>query len=194
MPTCIVVLSNIEKANELNEKLQAAATPLVKCELIKPRGGKQVPKDEKAENIDWEMNAIEKGLNPKDIDMVKLLNPQLSRQARQKSMAFWLMPFGFIAGITFTQMTALSTVSDLGVGSFGELLPGGLVGMISGWMGSYVASASVNSKNSEDIKSLRKLNEEGLWLILLETPFEVELPWYLINKLQPIQVVRLLDQ
>ena len=66
--------------------------------------------------------------------------------------------------------------------------------MISGWMGSYVGAASVQSNNNEDINSLRKLSEEGLWLRLLETPFEVELPWNFLQAIEPIEIVRLLDQ
>jgi len=67
------------------------------------------------------------------------------------------------------------------------------VGMISGWMGSYVAAASVRTKNVEDINSLRKLHEQGLWLMILETPLEVELPWKLLKEVEPTEIVRLLD-
>ncbi len=66
--------------------------------------------------------------------------------------------------------------------------------MVSGWMGSYVGAASVRPKNIEDIISIKKLNEQGLWLLFLETPLEVELPWNLLQEVKPIEVVRLLDQ
>ena len=42
--------------------------------------------------------------------------------------------------------------------------------------------------------TIKKLNEDGRWLILIETPFEIELPWRTIQEVNPIQVVRLSDQ
>ncbi len=48
--------------------------------------------------------------------------------------------------------------------------------------------------DDEDITSLRKLSEGGQWLLLLETPFEVELPWNLLKEVNPIEVVRLINQ
>ena len=37
------------------------------------------------------------------------LNPALQRQARQRQMATWLLPFGFGAGMVFTFITNYST-------------------------------------------------------------------------------------
>ena len=149
------------------------------------------PKQSQSSSIDAKSN-----LNcpdPIDIEKVPLLNPELSKKNRQQSMALLLIPFGFITGLTFTAMTGLTTFSDLGVNFLGERITGGLVGMVSGWMGSYVGAASVRPKNVEDINSLRKLHEQGLWLMLLETPSEVELPWNLLQEVEPTEIVRLLD-
>ena len=66
-------------------------------------------------------------------------------------MAKWLMPFGFMAGLTFTFMTGLQTFKGLGLGSLGEPLIGSLLGMMSGWMGTYAASLSVKSDNNDQI-------------------------------------------
>ena len=44
------------------------------------------------------------------------------------------MPFGFIAGIAFSNMTNLSTFSFLGLNNIGESLIGGLLGMGSGYL------------------------------------------------------------
>ena len=54
------------------------------------------------------------------------------------------MPFGFIAGIAFSNMTNLSTFSFLGLNNIGESLIGGLLGMGSGYLGSIVSSESIN--------------------------------------------------
>ena len=197
MGICIVVLSETGKANQISEKIQSRGISLIRCDLIKPQSTNESLSNAKATETSIETEQAEAkpiSLNEIRIDSVDLLNPNLSKRKRQKKMALLLMPFGFIAGLTFTQMTGLTTFSDLGVGALGEPISGGLVGMISGWMGSHVAAASVGSKNDEDITSLRKFSEEGQWLLLLETPFEVELPWSLLKEVNPIEVVRLIDQ
>ena len=56
-----------------------------------------------------------------------------------------------------------------------EPLIGSFLGMGSGWIGSYVASASLNNDKNDDIENLRKLNTQGLSLLLIETPLEIDL-------------------
>ena len=104
-------------------------------------------------------------------------------------MARWLMPFGFFAGCTFTQITTLDTFASFG--PWGEALIGGLLGMGSGLMGSYAAAASVPSENEDGVRILRNRNIEGCWLLLLETRPGMELPWQTVQKARPQQVVRL---
>ena len=123
------------------------------------------------------------------IDQVELLNPNLARQRRQRGMARWLMPFGFLAGLTFTQITTLETFSALG--TWAQPMIGGLLGMGSGLMGSYAAAASVPSDNEDGVRILRNRHQEKRWLLLLETPTGVEPPWQLLQSARPIQVVRL---
>ena len=52
-------------------------------------------------------------------------------------MAFWLVPFGFVAGITFSLMTNLNTFAW--AGEMGNHLVGGILGAVSGGLGSIVA-------------------------------------------------------
>jgi len=122
-------------------------------------------------------------------EAVDRLNPAMARRQRQRSMARWLIPFGFVAGVTFTQITDLDTFSALG--SWAEPLIGGLLGLGSGWMGSFAAAASVNSEESDRIRSLRNRVEEGNWLLLVETINGVEMPWTLLQRARPQAVVRL---
>ena len=75
------------------------------------------------------------------------LNPALQRQARQRQMATWLLPFGFGAGMVFTFITNLDTFAF--AGPIGQPLIGGLLGLGSGWMGSYAAAASVTSDRDD---------------------------------------------
>ncbi len=193
MAICIVVLSENGQANQLRERLQKEGITVVRCDLIKPRNANKIFTGEETKETAKDLGTSAE-LNPIDIDTVQLLNPNLSKRSRQKKMSMLLMPFGFIAGLTFSQMTSLTTFSDLGIGALGEPLSGGLVGMLSGWMGSHVAAATVSDKNDEDINSLRKLCEEGQWLLLIETPFEVELPWNLLKEINPVNIFRLSDQ
>ncbi len=191
MAICIVVLTGAEEANQLAQKLATAATPLIRCDLIRPKGIQTSSAQEKTPRNEEGMASE---LNPVDIETIELLNPNLSKKSRQKRMALWLLPFGFIAGFTFTKLTGLTTFSELGFGYLGESLSGGLVGMASGWMGSYVASASVSSTNTEDIVAIKKLSENGLWLLLLETPLEIELPWNILREDKNLEIFRLLEQ
>ena len=48
------------------------------------------------------------------MEEVAVLNPSFARRRRQRSMALWLIPFGFLAGLTFTQITDLHTFAALG--------------------------------------------------------------------------------
>lgn len=161
--TVVVVLESRKRLRELRDQLAAAQPPMAS------------------------MVAIGTGETP--LEEVEQLNPAFSRQRRQKRMAFWLMPFGFLAGLTFTQITDLQTFSALG--PWGEPLLGGLLGMGSGWMGSYVAAASVNSEIDDRIRTLRNRLEEGSWLLLLEPAAGVEVPWTLLQQAKPKAVVRL---
>ncbi len=187
MPICIVVLKGIKEANELKSKLQNASTGLSKFQLIEPTNSKNKPKGSSEPTSDASQNAIQ----PTNIDSVKLLNPKLAQKMRQKTMAFWLMPFGFITGFAFTKMTNLNTFSTLGLGPLGEGLMGSLLGMGSGLLGSYFAARSLNPDINNDIDTLRKLSNKGLWLLLLETPLEIDLPWELLQESENEQIFRI---
>ncbi|NDD45994.1 MAG: hypothetical protein EBZ24_11480 [Synechococcaceae bacterium WB9_4xB_025] len=180
MPVCVLVLKDWSDAASLQTKLKAQALPLLQSVLVPPEGGDgQLPDEGDGAT----------GLQSELIDRVELLNPNLARQRRQRGMARWLMPFGFLAGLTFTQITTLETFSALG--PWAQPMIGGLLGMGSGLMGSYAAAASVPSDNEDGVRILRNRHQEKRWLLLLETPTGVEPPWQLLQSARPIQVVRL---
>ena len=170
MPVCVLVLKEQVAAASLQEKLRANGVPLQRCLLVPPA------------------DRTEQGT---PIDSVDLLTPRLARQRRQRSMARWLLPFGFMTGLTFTQITNLETFSSLG--PWGQPVIGGLLGMGAGLMGSYSAAASVPSENEDGVRILRNRHEENRWLLLLETPTGIEPPWQLLQSSRPLQVVRLND-
>ena len=166
MTICVVVLASEQSAETLKNQLEGIDQPILQCLVVPPQGDQ--------------------------INSIELLNPNLTRRRRQKAMARWLMPFGFMAGLTFTQITNLTTFS--GFGPWGEPVIGALLGMGSGLMGSYAAAASITSENEDGVRILRNRRDEGRWLVLLETPPGVELPWQMVQRQRPLQVVRLSEQ
>ena len=165
MPVCVVVLSDNAAADGLTQQLRDTDVPLLQCQAIPLEGDA--------------------------IDSVELLSPDLTRARRQKAMARWLMPFGSLAGVTFTKITTLTTFASFG--PWGETLLGGLLGMGSGLMGSYAAAASVDSDNDAGVRILRNRRDEGCWLVIVETPGGIEPPWQVVQRSRPKQVVRLND-
>ncbi len=182
MPICAVVLNNRESANDLELELQKASTPLSRCDLVPPSTSQ-------AEML-IEVSNVTSKIKLMKIENVPFLNPKFARQNRQRLMALWLMPFGFLTGITFAQTSGLETFSNIGLGIWGQPLIGGLLGMASGLLGSYVATAGDDSGRSEDIQILRKRHEENNWLLILETPVGVELPWQALQTSKPIEIMR----
>lgn len=117
------------------------------------------------------------------------LNPALQRQRRQRRMATWLLPFGFAAGAMFTFITDLETFHF--AGPLGEPLLGGLLGMVSGWMGSFAAAASVTGDGDDRIRGVRNRLDEGAMVLLVEAPAGETLPWTRLQAARPRAVVRL---
>ncbi|MEB3239909.1 MAG: hypothetical protein VKM68_06790 [Cyanobacteriota bacterium] len=123
------------------------------------------------------------------IEAVDALNPAAKRRQRQQAMALWLTPFGFLAGLTFTYITDLDTFAF--AGPWSQHLLGGVAGMLSGWMGSFAAAASVSSEEDDRLRSLRNRLDEGNWLLLAETAAGAEMPWKLLQQSRALAVVRL---
>jgi hypothetical protein len=160
--TVVVVLDSRKRLRELRDQLAALQPPLAK------------------------LVAVGSGETP--LETLEELNPAFARQRRQKGMALWLIPFGFLAGLTFTQITDLHTFSALG--PWAEPLIGGLLGLGSGWMGSFAAAASVTSEEDDRIRILRNRLQEGNWLLLIDPAPGSEPPWGLIQQSRPKAVVR----
>ena len=185
MSTCVIVFQEKLAAKELLLKLKKAQTPILSCDLIKPLDNKKEFESLKLETSE------EVFLNEVNFDNVKLLNPTLARKDRQKALATWLMPFGFIAGLSFSQMTDLKTFAEMGFPNQLEKFLGGIVGMISGGLGSFFAAGGLDQENDDDIRALRKKSEQGFWLIILELPIELELPWEILNGSNCTEIITL---
>ena len=183
MSTCVIVFKEKEAAKELLIKLRETQTPVLKYDFIEPLNNKM---ESETINLDRSEQVF---INQLNFNNVKLLNPTFGKKERQKTLATWLVPFGFIAGLSFSQMTHLKTFADIGFPNQFEKLLGGLVGMISGWLGSFFSAGSINQENDDDIRALRKKSELGYWLLILELPLEIELPWKILKETNSLDII-----
>ncbi len=107
------------------------------------------------------------GLGLKTAEEVELLNPKLKARRIRKLMALWLLPFGFLGGLTFSFMTNLDTFAW--AGPVGSRIVAGLAGSISGLMGSFVISTNLaNSSTNGDLLPFLNRLDEGKFLLLVE--------------------------
>ena len=183
MTKCILIFDNLDKCLELLKSFEKNTLNLSEKLLI-------IPSDEKISS--GQRNLLDDNKNfikTTDIEKVRILNPKLDRKLRQKNMRNWLMPFGFVAGLTFSNMTNLSTFAFLGLNQLGESIIGGILGMSSGLLGSIVASASINLNRNKELRSILNFNKGGNWIILLENAVGYELPWIVLRDSGAIDII-----
>jgi len=181
--TYVIIFKGKQPAKELLLKIREAQTPILNCDLVEPL-------DNRTENEDSNLDTSEEEFaNQSNFNNIKLLNPALARKDRQKALATWLIPFGFIAGISFSLMTDLKTFADMGFPNQLEKLLGGLVGMISGALGSYFSAGGISQETADDLRALQKKSEEGFWLLILELPIEIEPPWAILKEADSLEVI-----
>jgi hypothetical protein len=161
--TVVVVLNDHKRLQQLQKDLAASQPPMARLVAV--------------------------GEGETALETVDRLNPSATRRRRQRAMARWLIPFGFLAGLTFTYITDLDTLAFFGPWS--QHLFGALLGLGSGWMGSFAAAASVSSEEDDRLRALRNRVEEGSWLLLAETMAGADMPWQRLQQARPQMVVRL---
>ncbi len=183
MSTYVIILKEKKLAKELLSKLRESQTPILNCDLVEPLDNKS---DHENSNLD---TSDEVFANQSSFNDIKLFNPDLARKDRQKTLATWLIPFGFIAGLSFSQMTDLKTFADMGFPNQLEKLLGGLVGMISGALGSFFSAAGITQETVDDLRAIRKKSEEGFWLVILELSIEIEPPWGILKETDSLEII-----
>ena len=184
MTKCILVYSELEKTLKLKTIFETKSIFFIKVLIIKPAEA----------NISIEQQTLIKDNNNdnfllEELSNIRLLNPKLDRKLRQINMRKWLIPFGFIAGLSFSNMTNLSTFSFLGLNNFWESIFGGLLGMISGYLGSIFGAGSINLNRNKEIRSIINFHKNGQWLLLLENEIGYEIPWNLIKESEPKEII-----
>ena len=189
MSISVLVLQERKQADELIKQLKEITYATIHYQLIKPSNASS--NSSIAKKLTSDLEARESSNEALEIEAVELLSPKLARKKRQRNMSFWLMPFGLIAGLSFSQTTGLQTFANFG--PWADPLISGLLGMGSGLLGSFVAAASVDSDKKDSIKRLLKRNKEGCWLLLLETAIGIEMPWTIIQGIEPLEIMQLSD-
>ena len=184
MTKSIVIFNELERCLDLLSVFKDKSVFLTESLLILP--SKEKISSDQQQLLKLSANSFFK---TEEIENIRILNPKLDRKIRQRNMRTWLMPFGFIAGIAFSNMTNLSTFSFLGLNNIGESFMGGVLGMGSGYLGSIVSSASININRNKELRSIIDLNKEGKWLLLLENQIGNELPWVLIKQSEPKDII-----
>ncbi len=107
------------------------------------------------------------GRGYKSADEFGLIDPNQQAGRLAKFMSFWLIPFGFAAGFTFSLITNLNTFPW--AGEIGNHLIGGLLGAASGAMGSFFVGGGVGLiSGSGDALPYRNRLDAGKYLIIVE--------------------------
>ncbi|MFB8789004.1 MAG: hypothetical protein U7123_09195 [Potamolinea sp.] len=107
------------------------------------------------------------GRGYKSADDINLIDPASQAKKQAKALAFWTIPFGFVAGFAFNLQTGIQILE--GVGPLGNHIIGGLFGAIAGAMGSFFVGGGVGlTSGSGDALPYRNLLNEGKFLIVVK--------------------------
>jgi hypothetical protein len=109
------------------------------------------------------------GKGYKSADEYGFLDPNREARKRAKMMAYWLVPFGFIAGYGFNTLTSIQLFPWAGV--IGNHIIGGIFGAIGGAMGGFFVGGGVGlSLGSGDALPYRNRINAGKYLVIVNGP------------------------
>lgn len=107
------------------------------------------------------------GRGYKSADEFGLIDPTLQAKKQAIMMAYWLVPFGFVAGYVFNILTGIELLAW--AGSLGNHIIGGLFGAIAGAMGSFFVGGGAGLVfGSGDALPYRNWLNEGKYLIVVK--------------------------
>jgi hypothetical protein len=113
------------------------------------------------------INSTILGKGYKTADEFGLVDPKAEAQKQAKLMSYWLVPFGFFAGFTFSLITGLDTFAW--AGEIGNHIVGGLLGAASGAMGSFVVGGGVGLMiGGGDALPYRNRLDMGKYIIVVQ--------------------------
>jgi len=100
-------------------------------------------------------------------DEFGLIDPNLQAIKQVKLLAYWLLPFGFVAGYTFNLLTAIEILP--GVSPIGNHIIGGFFGAIAAAMGSFFVGGGVGiAFGSGDALPYRNRLNQGKYIIVVK--------------------------
>ena len=106
------------------------------------------------------------GRGYKSADEFGLIDPNEQAKKQSQLMATWLVPFGFVAGLTFNLITGLNTFPW--AGDIGNVLIGGLLGAGADAMGSIFSGGAAGLVfGSGDALPYRNRLNAGKYLIVV---------------------------
>lgn len=106
------------------------------------------------------------GKGYKSADEFGLIDPDIQARKQARFMAYWLVPFGFFAGATFSAITGLNTFAW--AGEIGDRAIGGLLGAGSGALGAlFVGGGAGLLFGSGDALSYRNRLNAGKYLVVV---------------------------
>ncbi len=107
------------------------------------------------------------GKGYKSADEFGLIDPNEQARKQVKLMASWLIPFGFVSGYTFSLITGLNTFAW--AGEIGNHAIGGILGALSGGLGSLVVGGGVGLiVGGGDALPYRNRLNAGKYLIVVQ--------------------------
>lgn len=107
------------------------------------------------------------GAGYKTADEFGLIDPQAKARNRAIFMAIWLVPFGFVAGMTVNLITHLNLLTW--TTELGNTIIGGLAGAMGGAMGSYFIGGGLNiGDESEEALPYRMELDQGKYLVIVQ--------------------------
>ncbi|WP_008317451.1 hypothetical protein [Leptolyngbya sp. PCC 6406] len=119
-----------------------------------------------AESFAMETVAI-LGKGYKSADEYGLNDPADEAWKQVRRMLVWLVPFGFVAGLSFNAITGLDTFPW--AGTLGNQVIGGLLGAGSGAMGAFFVGGGVGlASGSGDALSYRNRLSAGKYLVVVQ--------------------------
>jgi hypothetical protein len=100
-------------------------------------------------------------------DPFAFIDPQRQSKQRAIFMAYWLVPFGFVAGFSFNLITGLHTLDW--AGEPGNHIVGGLLGMVGGAMGSIFVGGGIGlSFGGREGTPYRDYLNQGKYLVIVQ--------------------------
>ncbi|MBV6622247.1 MAG: hypothetical protein KI793_04705 [Rivularia sp. (in: Bacteria)] len=107
------------------------------------------------------------GRGYKSADEFGLIDPKEQAKKQAKFMSFWLVPFGFFAGLAFNLITGLNTFAW--AGDIGNPIIGGLLGAGSGALGAIFVGGGVGLvTGSGDALPYRNRLDAGKYIVVVE--------------------------